>query len=415
MAGTPRSREDPGVLRRLLRLVVFEHFPVATGICFGLAQAILAAWLVALAAGPEGVPWGLFAGSGLVLALANAWLVPHLGAPRHRGPLASRLAAGYVGLSFATIAVAAGVAAISAALLGLSALLAFVGLSPVHGFTLFRAATVAGAAGTAAILAWAAGAGRASLEVSERRLAVAGLASPLAGLRIAHLSDLHVGNGLHGDALDALVARVAALAPDLVVITGDLFDYDPDAVPDGARRLGALRAPLGVFAVLGNHDAFVGREWVARCLAEHAPALRLLRGEWQRLPARAPLYVAGFDDPGRDWSLHGGTLPALAALARSLPRDGPALLLAHRPEAFVQAAEAGFALTLAGHYHGGQIALPGAAAARWNVARLFSDFPNGAYRHGGAHLYVSRGIGFAGPRVRVGSRPELALLTLEPA
>lgn len=401
------------MLRRLLRLVVFEHFPVATGIGFGLAQAVLAAWLVALVAGPDGVPWALFAGGGLALAVANAWAVPRLGAPRHRGPLAGRLAAAYVGLSFATIVVAAGVAGIAAALLALSALLAFVGLSPAHGFTLFRIATVAGAAGTAGILAWAAWAGRVSLEVSERRLALPGLSPTLAGLRVAHLSDLHVGNGLGGEALSALVERVVALAPDLVVVTGDLFDYDPDAVPDGARRLGALRARLGVYAVLGNHDAMVGREWVARCLAEHAPGLRLLRGEWQRLAAAAPLYVAGFDDPGHDWSVHGGELPALATLARSLPRDGPALLLAHRPEAFVQAAEAGFAVTFSGHYHGGQIALPG-AAERWNVARLFSDFPNGAYRHGDAHLYVSRGIGFAGPRVRVGSHPELALLVLEP-
>jgi predicted MPP superfamily phosphohydrolase len=167
--------------------------------------------------------------------------------------------------------------------------------------------------------------------------------------------------------------------------------------------------------VLGNHDAMVGREWVASCLAAHAPELRLLRGEWLALPAGAPLYVAGFDDPGHDWSLHGAGLPALAELARTLPRDGPALLLAHRPEAFPQAAEAGFAVVLSGHYHGGQIAMPGALAERWNVGRLFSAFPNGAFRIGDSHLYVSRGIGFAGPRVRLGSHPELAILTLVPA
>jgi len=402
------------VLRRLLRLVVFEHFPVATGLGFGFAQAALAAWLVALAAGPAAVPWSALAAAGLALALVNAWAVPRLGAPRHRSKLVGRLAAGYVGLAFAAIVVAASVVAVAAALLALSGLLAFVGLSAAHGFTFFRVASVAVAAGTGAGLGWAAWAGRVSLEVSERRLALPGLPPPLAGLRIAHLSDLHIGNGLHGAALSGLVERVCALAPDLVVITGDLFDYDPDAVPDGAQRLGALRARLGVFAVLGNHDALVGREWVARCLAQHAPALRLLRGEWHALPAGAPLYVAGFDDPGRDWSLHGEGLPALAALVRTLPRDGPALLLAHRPEAFVQAAEAGIAVMLAGHYHGGQIAVPG-AAQRWNVAHLFSDFPNGAYRLGDSHLYVSRGIGFAGPRVRIGSHPEVAVLTLEPA
>ena len=401
------------MLRRLLRLVVFEHFPTATGLAFGFAQAVLAAWLAALAAGPAAVPWTALGAAGLALALGNAWVVPRLGAPRHRSPIASRLAAGYVGLAFTTIAVAAGVAGSSAALLALSGLLAFVGVPPRHGLAVYRVASVASALGVGAALAWAAWAGRVSLEVSERRLALPALAPPLAGLRIAHLSDLHVGNGLHGEALSDLVARVDALAPDLIVITGDLFDYDPDAVPDGARRLGALRARLGVFAVLGNHDAMVGREWVARCLAEQAPALRLLRGEWCALATGAPLYVAGFDDPGRDWTLHGAGLPALAELARSLPRDGPALLLAHRPEAFAQAAAAGFAVVLAGHYHGGQVGVPG-FAERWNVARLFSATPNGAFRLGDSHLYVSRGIGFAGPRIRVGSHPELTVLTLAP-
>lgn len=400
------------MLRRLLRLVVFEHFPIATGIAFGFAQAVLTAWAIALVAGPAAVPWASLAGAGVALALANAWLVPRLGASRHRGAFAGRFGAGYLGVAFGTIAVAAGVAAVAAALLALAGLLAFVGLESAHGLALFRIASAGAAAAIAATLGWAAWAGRVSLDVSERRLVVAALTPALEGLRIVHLSDLHIGNGLHGAPLRALVERVVALEPDLVAITGDLFDYDPDAVPDGARLLGALRARLGVFAVLGNHDAYVGREWVARCLLEHAPGLRLLRGEWHALlAAGAPLVVAGFDDPGHDWSLHGEDLPALADIARSLPREGLRLLLAHRPEVFPQAVREGFAVVLSGHYHGGQIAVPG-AAERWNVAHLFSAYPNGAYRLGGSHLYVSRGIGYAGPRVRVGSHPEVAVLTL---
>lgn len=398
------------MLRRLLRLVVFEHFPVATGLAFGLAQAVLAAWVVALLAGPAAVPSLGLAAAGGLLALANAWLVPRLGEARPRGAWAARIGAGYLGLAFGTIAVAGGVAGIAAVLLVLSGLLAFAGVDPGHGLALFRAASVCAAAAIVATLTWAASAGRAVPELSEQRLVVPALPTALDGLRIVHLSDLHIGNGLHGAALAALVERVVALSPDLVAITGDLFDYDPDAVPDGARQLGRLSAGLGVFAVLGNHDRYVGCEWVARCLAEHAPGLRLLRGEWLAL-AGVPLTLAGFDDPGRDWSLAGEDLPVLAAIARSLPREGLALLLAHRPEVFAQAARAGFRIVLAGHYHGGQIALPG-AAERWNAARLFTATPGGAYRLGDAHLYVSRGIGFAGPRVRVGSRPELAVLTL---
>ena len=395
--------------------MVFEHFPLATGLAFGVALATLAAWLVALVAGPAAVPGRPLALAGLGLALLGGWLVPRLGAPRHRGAIMRRVAAWSIAVAFVTIAVAAAVVGVAGGLLALAALLAVVGLAPERGLAAFRVLSVAAAASTFAGLVWAAHAGRVSLQVRERTLALPGLPPALQGLRIAHLSDLHVGNGLHGEALDALVERVASLAPDLVAITGDLFDYDPDAVPDGARRLGALRARLGVFAVLGNHDALVGREWVARCLAEHAPAVRLLRGAWEKLDAGGTaLHVAGFDDPGHDWSARSERLPVLADLARVLPTDGPALLLAHRPEAFPQAAEAGFALVLAGHYHGGQIALPG-AAERWNVARLFSAYPNGLYRRGDALLHVSCGIGFAGPRLRVGSHPEIVVLTLAAA
>src|SRR5690606_32527336 len=137
------------------------------------------------------------------------------------------------------------------------------------------------------------------------------------------------------------------------------------------------------------------------------------RGGW-RIWDDLPLAVAGFDDPAHDWSLHGDELPELAALAASRPRDRVSILLAHRPDAFVQAARAGFALVLSGHYHGGQIGVPG-RADRWNAGRLFSALANGAFRHGDAHLYVSRGIGYAGPRVRIGSDPEIALITLVPA
>jgi predicted MPP superfamily phosphohydrolase len=85
----------------------------------------------------------------------------------------------------------------------------------------------------------------------------------------------------------------------------------------------------------------------------------------------------------------------------------------HRPDAFPRAAELGFALVLSGHFHGGQVALP-LAGGRWNAARLLTRFDRGLHRDGNASLYVSRGLGFAGPRLRIASRPEIAVHELQP-
>jgi predicted MPP superfamily phosphohydrolase len=86
----------------------------------------------------------------------------------------------------------------------------------------------------------------------------------------------------------------------------------------------------------------------------------------------------------------------------------------HRPDAFLRAAELGFALVLSGHFHGGQVALP-LAGGRWNAATLLTRFDRGLHRIGKSALYVSRGIGFAGPRLRFASPPEIALHELHPA
>jgi predicted MPP superfamily phosphohydrolase len=147
-------------------------------------------------------------------------------------------------------------------------------------------------------------------------------------------------------------------------------------------------------------------------LAKHAPRLHLLRGEIARVPAPAPLYVAGLDDPGKDWTAR-GELPELNALGRGLPKDGPVILLVHRPEAFPQAARLGFALVLAGHTHGGQIALP-TPGGHWNPARAVTRFYRGLY-HAHEHrslLYVNRGLGVAGPRIRLNCAREIATLEL---
>jgi predicted MPP superfamily phosphohydrolase len=402
------------VLRDLLRSVVFERFPASAGLGAGVAQALLVAWAIALWQGPRALRLGPLLLLAVLLATAQAWATPRVS--RSRG--ASRAArAGirlYHALGFASIAIAGVGVACSALLGGVAVLLAATGVPESAGLALFRGGSVAVALAATAGLVWGFGVESRRLEVTRIRVSVRGLDPALRGLRVAHLSDTHIGNGFDAERIAGLVGRVHALDPDLVVITGDLFDHDPAVLEEGARAVGKLRARLGVFAVLGNHDRFTGLEAVASALATHAPELVLLRGGCVRLATAAPLHVAGLDDPGHDWTAAGGRLPALEELAARAPRDGPVILLVHRPDAFPQAAELGFPLVLSGHFHGGQVGIPG-LAGRWNAASLFTPFHRGEHRRGDTVLYVSRGLGFAGPRVRIASPPEIGLLELVPA
>jgi predicted MPP superfamily phosphohydrolase len=224
-------------------------------------------------------------------------------------------------------------------------------------------------------------------------------------------TDLHIGNRMEGARLDRMVERINAEDPDLVVLTGDLFDFDPAVVEDGARRLARLRARHGVYAILGNHDIRTGAETVARGLARFAPGLRLLRDEIVRLPLPEPLYLAGVEDPGNDWSARGVELPALERLAAARPGDGPTLLLVHRPELFAQAARLAFPVVIAGHTHGGQLALP-TPGYHLNLARVATPYTRGLFRSGGTLMYVNRGLGVGGPALRLNCPREIATLEL---
>lgn len=401
------------MLRDFLRHALFERFPQVAGVCVGIAQTGFAAAGVVLFAdvGALRSPMLALAAAGLIAV--NVWAVPGIGLARIRRPLVRALTHAYLALGFSMILVACAVAATALATSSALLLLAPAGLTPEAGAMWLGVGSGAVGVGVLGALVWGFLGEPRRFSVTTLQVPVHGLDPSLAGLRIVHLSDLHIGNGLEDARLARLVATVNELSPDLIAITGDLFDHDPALLVEGARALALLRAPLGVHAVLGNHDLYAGAEAVAAALATHAPGIRLLRGAWSRVPTPAPFYVAGVDDPGRDWTVHGRGLPAIDKLAAAAPNDGPVLLLVHRPDAFAQASSLGFALVLAGHFHGGQIALPG-FGGRWNIAAALSPFHRGLYRRADSALYVSRGVGFAGPRIRLGSPPEIALLELAP-
>jgi predicted MPP superfamily phosphohydrolase len=253
------------------------------------------------------------------------------------------------------------------------------------------------------------------LAVNRITLRVRDLPPALAGVRIAQLSDFHHGPHIPPGYLEGAVERAAAENPDLVALTGDFVDRGPDHVGPAARLFRDLRAPLGVFAVLGNHDFAVH---TARGVRRHpdlhrrvtdalgAEGVAVLRNRSVRVDrGGAALVVAGVDDL---WS--GESDPA-AALAGTCP-DTPRVILAHNPRSAERFAGHRADVVLSGHTHGGQIDWPG--LGRLALGKAAGRWAAGLYPLDGGHLYVNTGVGF-GWRFRFGVRPELAVITLQPA
>jgi len=236
-----------------------------------------------------------------------------------------------------------------------------------------------------------------------RDVTVAGLPAALDGLRVAHLSDLHIGT-LTPRAWGLRWARAAnAAKPDLTVVTGDLVtsgNAHDEAIAD---VLGALRAPLGVFSSMGNHDYFGEEEHLVAAL--RARGVSVLRNEGVAIEkGGARLWLAAIDDT---WTRRDDLGLALA----QRPEGLATVLLAHDPERFDQAADAGVELVLSGHTHGGQVAMPFLARAL-NFAKLRYKYTLGFYERGRSRLYVHPGLGTTGPPFRLGAAPEVTVLVL---
>ena len=229
-------------------------------------------------------------------------------------------------------------------------------------------------------------------------------------LNVVHITDLHIGPLLQPDRLARFVKRINGLDPDLILITGDIFDFAPRYVEDGCRGLAKLTARNGVYAVLGNHDYYTGTEIVVAGLAE-LTSIRLLRDEWETVEVEGvSIVIAGLEDPEVGWFEKRCESPVLERFASEIPKGLPCILLAHRPSFFDQAQKLGFPLVLAGHTHGGQVALP--FANNQNASRMISNETRGLYHRGEATMYVNRGLGMAGLPFRLNCSREIAVLQL---
>lgn len=237
------------------------------------------------------------------------------------------------------------------------------------------------------------------------------------GVRILQFSDTHIGTRLRANRLDRLLGAIAAESPDIVVFTGDLFDAarrNPERDRDLSPLLSRIEAPLGKFAVYGNHD--FGYERTRR---SHNPTLAnagfdilLNRTVRVSLTGGQSITVTGLDD----WVL-GRPEPRLLEKLRP---DRFNLLLVHEPDVADMLLGYPIDLQLSGHSHGGQVKLPLAGAlVRTKLGRKYlagahvlrsRRRPLKPYR-----LYVNRGIGTTRLRIRFGSVPELSVFTLRHA
>ena len=256
--------------------------------------------------------------------------------------------------------------------------------------------------------------GSLTLAVREIEARIESLPDGLDGLRIVQISDLHVGPQTPRWFLSRVRRAVDALRPDLIAATGDLIDDRSEDVVHYAAAFGSLRAPLGVFAIAGNHDVYAGWEAVERELRGQTGMVVLVNESRVVERNGARLTVAGVGDPaGRGRRPGGGGMSRVAPdVPRTLsaaPRDVPVLALAHNPALWPELAAAGVALTLSGHTHWGQFALPGFG---WSLVTPFLKHSMGAYREGTSLLYVHPGTGYWGIPFRIGARPAVTAIVL---
>jgi predicted MPP superfamily phosphohydrolase len=229
------------------------------------------------------------------------------------------------------------------------------------------------------------------------------------GARIAQISDLHVGPHTSRRFLARIRAMLGEGRPDLIAITGDLVDDRWEDVAIFARELGPLRAPLGVYVIAGNHDVYADWEAVEHELAREDVGTLLLNAGVVVRRGAAGINVLGTGDPAGRMTGSARVSPDVARTLASRESGLVTIALAHNPALWPQLADAGVELTLSGHTHWGQFAIP---RLRWSLASVFLEHAMGAYARGNSLLYITPGTGVWGLPLRVGATCEVAFVTL---
>jgi predicted MPP superfamily phosphohydrolase len=273
----------------------------------------------------------------------------------------------------------------------------------------FLRRTVRAGVGVAGVAGLATGYGfweAAHIRITRETVSVPNLPPAFAGKTIAVVADLHHGPFVGIDFIRSAVQLTNALNPDLVALVGDYAhkgDQAHQQLPPCLEALSALSAPLGVFAVPGNHDMQRGGT-VYRELVAATPLTNLTNANRRVDLGGDQLWVAGVDDlwwgkPDLDRALTG--VPSCAAV----------ILLSHNPDFAEDRPDGRVGLVLSGHTHGGQVYLRGLGSA-WLPSKYGSKYRRGLVHGPASSVFVSRGLGEAGVPLRINVPPEVCLLTL---
>lgn len=239
------------------------------------------------------------------------------------------------------------------------------------------------------------------IERTEHCVRLTGLPETAYGLRVVQLTDIHRSRMTHDRLLRHAVATANAAHPDLIVLTGDFVTNRASDIEPCAHILAPLRARLGVYAILGNHDYATDAHAVERALTHQN--ITVLKNHSVRL--QNGLRLVGLDD---DLAGKADVVHAFAGI----DKEELTFTLIHNP-ALVDLFSERNCFTVAGHTHGGQMFVP--IVTKWAVRRIGAkEYRAGWYQVGNVQMYVNRGLGRVGFPVRFRSRPEVAVFTLVP-
>ncbi len=249
-------------------------------------------------------------------------------------------------------------------------------------------------------------------QIERIALTLRNLPATFDGTTVAFVTDTHHGPGVGLSYLEEVVAMTNALQPDLVLLGGDYVQRARYLQPPGSHRqfiapgvavLNGLRAPLGRFAVLGNHDRKVSTMLTRRALADNHFTELTNAGVWlERGGSR--LRLCGVDD----WATGH---PNLSRALGDVRLDDACLLVSHNPDFVEHIRDPRVDLVLSGHTHGGQVVLP-LIGPPFTASSYGRKYVHGLVQGPTARVYVSRGVGTIGPPIRFGAPPEVTFITL---
>jgi predicted MPP superfamily phosphohydrolase len=244
-----------------------------------------------------------------------------------------------------------------------------------------------------------------NFQVEEVEVVIPDLHPNFHNYRLANISDIHLGQWITPDHLEGVVEMINQEKPDSITITGDFVSYILEDVADDLEKsLSGLKPVDKSFAVLGNHDHWLGADKIRQILS-NSNIIDLSNSSHTLKKGSGCLHIAGVD------SVMLG-MERLDMVMEKLPKNGPAILLAHEPDfADISSTTGRFSLQISGHSHGGQFVIPGLGT--FIRGAHFIKYPVGKYSVGDMVQYTSRGLGTNVFWLRINCPPEITMFTLK--